>query len=57
MTSCFRVCCYDRLHTVKDSVCRLIFFFGKDHLFKRSIMLIKNWCYYESYILGAQHMV
>jgi hypothetical protein len=29
--------------------------FGKDHLFKRSIRLIKNWCYYESHILGAQH--
>ncbi|XP_078181029.1 uncharacterized protein LOC144574826 isoform X2 [Carex rostrata] len=28
---------------------------GKDHLFKRSIMLIKSWCYYESRILGAHH--
>ncbi|XP_020101422.1 uncharacterized protein LOC109719259 isoform X2 [Ananas comosus] len=28
---------------------------GKDHLFKRSIMLIKAWCYYESRILGAHH--
>ncbi|XP_020688609.1 uncharacterized protein LOC110104016 [Dendrobium catenatum] len=28
---------------------------GKDHLFKRSIILIKAWCYYESRILGAQH--
>ncbi|CAA7028847.1 unnamed protein product [Microthlaspi erraticum] len=27
--------------------------FGKDHLFKRSIILIKAWCYYESRILGA----
>uniref|UniRef100_A0A0E0LPT6 PAP/OAS1 substrate-binding-related domain-containing protein n=1 Tax=Oryza punctata TaxID=4537 RepID=A0A0E0LPT6_ORYPU len=26
---------------------------GKDHLFKRSIMLIKAWCYHESHILGA----
>ncbi|RVW88924.1 hypothetical protein CK203_045067 [Vitis vinifera] len=26
---------------------------GKDHLFKRSIILIKSWCYYESRILGA----
>ncbi|KAJ1264690.1 hypothetical protein BS78_08G019800 [Paspalum vaginatum] len=30
-------------------------FFGKKHLFKRSIMLIKDWCYYESRILGAHH--
>ncbi|XP_062202180.1 uncharacterized protein LOC133904707 [Phragmites australis] len=29
--------------------------FGKNHLFKRSIMLIKDWCYYESRILGAHH--
>ncbi|XP_010529933.1 PREDICTED: uncharacterized protein LOC104806642 isoform X2 [Tarenaya hassleriana] len=28
---------------------------GKDHLFKRSIILIKTWCYYESRILGAHH--
>jgi DNA polymerase sigma len=28
---------------------------GKDHLFKRSIILIKAWCYYESRILGAFH--
>ncbi|KAL1219470.1 hypothetical protein V5N11_007265 [Cardamine amara subsp. amara] len=27
--------------------------FGKDHLFKRSIILIKAWCFYESHILGA----
>lgn len=26
---------------------------GRDHLFKRSIILIKAWCYYESRILGA----
>uniref|UniRef100_A0A0D9X2Y3 Polymerase nucleotidyl transferase domain-containing protein n=1 Tax=Leersia perrieri TaxID=77586 RepID=A0A0D9X2Y3_9ORYZ len=26
---------------------------GKKHLFKRSIMLIKAWCYHESRILGA----
>lgn len=38
------------LHTVQ--VDRLI---GKDHLFKRSIILIKAWCYYESRILGAHH--
>ncbi|CAM0950468.1 unnamed protein product [Alopecurus aequalis] len=29
--------------------------FGKNHLLKRSIMLIKAWCYYESRILGAHH--
>ncbi|XP_062198371.1 uncharacterized protein LOC133901096 isoform X2 [Phragmites australis] len=29
--------------------------FGKNHLFKRSIILIKDWCYYESRILGAHH--
>ncbi|KAF8095864.1 hypothetical protein N665_0321s0038 [Sinapis alba] len=28
---------------------------GKGHLFKRSIILIKAWCYYESRILGALH--
>lgn len=35
-----------------EQVDRLI---GKDHLFKRSILLIKAWCYYESRILGAHH--
>ncbi|ONM42261.1 PAP/OAS1 substrate-binding domain superfamily [Zea mays] len=29
--------------------------FGKKHLFKRSVMLIKDWCYYETRILGAHH--
>ncbi|XP_014757313.1 uncharacterized protein LOC100840351 isoform X2 [Brachypodium distachyon] len=29
--------------------------FEKNHLFKRSIILIKAWCYYESRILGAHH--
>uniref|UniRef100_A0A0E0MLD5 PAP/OAS1 substrate-binding-related domain-containing protein n=1 Tax=Oryza punctata TaxID=4537 RepID=A0A0E0MLD5_ORYPU len=28
---------------------------GKNHLFKRSIMVIKAWCYHESRILGAHH--
>ncbi|KAH7854166.1 hypothetical protein Vadar_010920 [Vaccinium darrowii] len=28
---------------------------GKDHLFKRSIILVKAWCYYESRLLGARH--
>lgn len=30
-------------------------FIGRDHLFKKSIILIKAWCYYESRILGAPH--
>ena len=30
-------------------------FIGRDHLFKRSIVLVKAWCYYESRILGAPH--
>ncbi|KAK7275349.1 hypothetical protein RIF29_16462 [Crotalaria pallida] len=28
---------------------------NQDHLFKRSIILIKAWCYYESRLLGAHH--
>ncbi|KAE9615366.1 hypothetical protein Lal_00048335 [Lupinus albus] len=28
---------------------------SQDHLFKRSIILIKAWCYYESRLLGAHH--
>ncbi|KAL8167650.1 hypothetical protein V2J09_009149 [Rumex salicifolius] len=28
---------------------------NQNHLFKRSIILIKAWCYYESRILGAYH--
>lgn len=28
---------------------------SQSHLFKRSIILIKAWCYYESRILGAHH--
>ncbi|EFJ38851.1 hypothetical protein SELMODRAFT_70578, partial [Selaginella moellendorffii] len=35
-----------------EEVDRLI---GRDHLFKRSIILVKAWCYYESRILGAHH--
>ncbi|KAJ3673135.1 hypothetical protein LUZ60_006509 [Juncus effusus] len=30
-------------------------FISHSHLFKRSIILIKAWCYYESRILGAHH--
>ncbi|KAJ0719605.1 putative polynucleotide adenylyltransferase [Helianthus annuus] len=28
---------------------------GRNHLFKRSIVLIKSWCYYESHIMGAMY--
>lgn len=35
-----------------EQVDRLV---GRNHLFKRSIILIKAWCYYESRILGAHH--
>ncbi|CAK9219157.1 unnamed protein product [Sphagnum troendelagicum] len=35
-----------------EEVDRLV---GQDHLFKRSVILIKAWCYYESRILGAHH--
>ena len=30
-------------------------FMGRDHLFKRSVILVKAWCYYESRVLGAPH--
>ncbi|XP_010523799.1 PREDICTED: uncharacterized protein LOC104802065 isoform X2 [Tarenaya hassleriana] len=30
-------------------------YINQNHLFKRSIILIKAWCYYESRILGAHH--
>ncbi|GMI69580.1 hypothetical protein like AT3G61690 [Hibiscus trionum] len=35
-----------------EEVDRLV---DQNHLFKRSIILIKAWCYYESRILGAHH--
>ena len=28
---------------------------GRSHLFKRSVLLIKAWCFYEGRVLGAQH--
>ncbi|KAG5049917.1 hypothetical protein HKD37_04G011234 [Glycine soja] len=28
---------------------------GKNHIFKRSIILIKGWCYYDSRLLGGHH--
>ncbi|KAG0584921.1 hypothetical protein KC19_3G244400 [Ceratodon purpureus] len=30
-------------------------YIGRDHLFKKSIILVKAWCYYESRLLGAHH--
>ncbi|KAI3461721.1 hypothetical protein Pfo_018384 [Paulownia fortunei] len=35
-----------------EQVDRLV---GRNHLFKRSIILVKTWCYYESRILGAHY--
>ncbi|KAJ8442678.1 hypothetical protein Cgig2_003722 [Carnegiea gigantea] len=35
--------------------CQVDQFIGKDHLFKRSVILIKAWCYYESRLLGGYH--
>ncbi|XP_073269487.1 uncharacterized protein [Primulina huaijiensis] len=35
-----------------EQVDRLV---GRNHLFKRSVILIKTWCFYESRILGATH--
>jgi len=43
-------CCWDDF--VEGQVDRLV---GQDHLFKRSVILVKAWCYYESRILGAHH--
>ncbi|XP_038719889.1 uncharacterized protein LOC120012520 isoform X2 [Tripterygium wilfordii] len=43
----------------RAAICSLFFLeqvnqlIGKQHLFKRSIILIKAWCFYESRILGA----
>ncbi|KAK9809872.1 hypothetical protein WJX72_000706 [[Myrmecia] bisecta] len=38
--------------TFLESIDRRI---GRGHLFKRSIILVKAWCYYESRLLGAHH--
>ncbi|XP_031372713.1 uncharacterized protein LOC116187855 isoform X2 [Punica granatum] len=35
-----------------EQVDRLI---GKEHLFKRSVLLVKAWCFYEGRILGSQN--
>lgn len=40
---------------ISSSIIQVDRLIGKDHLFKRSIILIKAWCYYESRILGAHH--
>ncbi|XP_038705345.1 uncharacterized protein LOC120001093 isoform X2 [Tripterygium wilfordii] len=45
----------------RAAICSLFFLeqvnqlIGKEHLFKRSIILIKAWCFYESRILGAHY--
>lgn len=39
----------------KNLVAQIDQVINHDHLFKRSIILIKAWCYYESRILGAHH--
>lgn len=44
--------CLTSLMLIVSQVDQLI---GQDHLFKRSIILIKAWCFYESRILGAHH--
>lgn len=42
-------------------LCGLLFldaadeFIGRDNLFKRSVLLVKSWCFYESRVLGAHH--
>ncbi|KAK3254776.1 hypothetical protein CYMTET_36017 [Cymbomonas tetramitiformis] len=30
-------------------------YIGRSNLFKRSVILVKGWCYYESRLLGAHH--
>ena len=40
---------------VDDLITQIDHLIAKDHLFKKSIILIKAWCYYESRILGALH--
>lgn len=44
---------------IEENLCRLTSqvdsLISQNHLFKRSIILIKAWCYYESRILGAHH--
>ncbi|CAH2064377.1 unnamed protein product [Thlaspi arvense] len=47
--------CFLEKINVDHLITQIDHFIGKDHLFKRSIILIKAWCYYESRILGALH--
>ncbi|KAB1215073.1 hypothetical protein CJ030_MR4G018543 [Morella rubra] len=53
--------CVDISFNQLGGLCKLCFLeqvdrlVGKDHLFKRSILLTKAWCYYQSRILGAHH--
>ncbi|XP_021737950.1 uncharacterized protein LOC110704474 [Chenopodium quinoa] len=53
--------CVDISFNQTAGLCALYFleqvdrFIGKDHFFKRSVILIKAWCYYESRILGGFH--
>lgn len=53
-----RVCClYITLFGFLTwfSVFKVDSLINQNHLFKRNIILIKAWCYYESRILGAHH--
>ncbi|XP_019103597.1 uncharacterized protein LOC104887647 isoform X3 [Beta vulgaris subsp. vulgaris] len=53
--------CVDISFNQTAGLCALYFleqvdrYIGKNHLFKRSVILIKAWCYYESRILGGFH--
>lgn len=53
--------CQKLLNLSNDSMVCLDFWLqvdeevGLNHLFKRSVILVKAWCYYESRILGAHH--
>lgn len=40
---------------IETSLLQVDHLINQNHLFKRSIILIKAWCYYESRILGAHH--
>ncbi|XP_024388489.1 uncharacterized protein [Physcomitrium patens] len=43
------------LEEVDREIDRNDFELKQNHLFKRSVILVKAWCYYESRILGAHH--
>ncbi|PIA32502.1 hypothetical protein AQUCO_04500247v1 [Aquilegia coerulea] len=42
---------FSTIHFLQQVDC----YIGHGHLFKRSIILVKAWCYYESRVLGAHH--